>query len=1168
VSAEARPKKRSPRTARAEAGATTVNNTQAGSIANQAGGTITDDVMAVAPERRPPSTQPAVTAATVYPPDAATAGPAGDGSAPAGASTASHGEARSESAGSPTAESGETRGEPARSQHRRTLPKPAKKGPIPPTRPNIAAALSYLPPDLDRETWIKIGMAIKNALGEDGFETFDGWSKGGQSYHAADCRDAWKSIRTGGKTTIASLWRLALDAGWQPGSEAHQETEAERLERERQQTARAERDAKRKARKAREAARKAIALEKYVTPALPDHPYLVRKNILPTETLFEAPAEQIATIIGYLPQSDGEPLTGRVLVAFVEIGGQRTTAEFIDEQGRKSALAGGPKSGGYWPAQPLPEGDSDGDGRALLIGEGVATALSARVATGYLAVAALSASNLPKAATALRERYPAARLVLLGDIGNSLKYAEQAAQAVGAALAVPRFAPEHIQAFQEEHGKPPTDFNDLAALTGLEEVRRQIEGVDQEGRDVMGNPGEPGGQEKSSEEMNTTLPALPTLARDTAYTEGEKSYTDSYTEPKKPTPSEHGAFVYLADNGAPKLVIESKAARIMAGQMREAMYAYDVEAGCWHRYTGHCWALLPSAAEPERFILKTLYEDTHPIGFRRAYFNGILDIIQRAGMLSLPPKPVGKIPFKNGLLDIATRRLEPTTPATAATFFIPHDYTGSSDCPVFREWLRSATGNDDGLIQLLRAFIAAALTGRADLQKFLHLLGPGGTGKSTFIRLLFALVGTENAVTTDLRQLEQNRFEPACLHGKRLAAITDSDKYGGAVNVLKAVTGQDPVRHERKHVQQSGTFVFEGMVVIASNEPLASTDYTSGLARRRLVVKFDRRIPPHEKAAFLAAGGEARLHEEIPAIINWALELSREDVTRLFMNPPAKAAEAAFEALTAQNPIAEWITENLVPASGQWLGIGVNKDGRTPEGRAVFEEADTKLYPNYLRWCSENKREALSLRRFRHAAVDMLKTLGVDVLEARRGTGQGIQGVRLRNPAESIHSWSAGPVQDESYTGAGPSVGKDGLEAAPVQDVKEMQDFSNIIVGKNSAPQNSPCSPWKPGQVQDESYTDTLPSVGKDGLEAAPVQDVKEMQDFSNIIVGKNSEAESRSLVACADCRHFQRDRIGDGSGIGRCKVLPDPPGPLLYPRVERICEDFDPATAKVPLAP
>jgi putative DNA primase/helicase len=337
---------------------------------------------------------------------------------------------------------------------------------IPPTPENIRAALSYLSPDVDRAAWVKIGAAVKDGLGHDGFGLFDDWSKRGHAYNATDCRDAWKSLKNNGQVTVGSLFFLARKAGWTPEGEAHQETEAERLERERQRQARAERDAKEQARREREAARKAAALWKAGTPLQADHGYLVRKGIQPVSALREISAEHAAGLLGYAPKSDGEPLAGRLIVVPVKIGGKLVTAELIDEAGRKSALAGGPKSSGLWAAPPLPQGD--GAGRVLLIGEGVATVLTATAATGHAAVAALSAGNLPKVAQALREGYPAARLVILGDLGGGLKYAERAAKAAGVALAVPDFTGLDV-------GETDTDFNDLSRVAGLDAVRGQIE---------------------------------------------------------------------------------------------------------------------------------------------------------------------------------------------------------------------------------------------------------------------------------------------------------------------------------------------------------------------------------------------------------------------------------------------------------------------------------------------------------------------------------------------------------------------------------------------------------------------------------------------------------------------------------------------------------------------
>lgn len=218
-----------------------------------------------------------------------------------------------------------------------------------------------------------------------------------------------------------------------------------------------------------EAALKAAAIWKAADPAAEDHPYLSRKGVKPVATLREIPAGRLSNLLGYTPKSKGETLAGRVLIAPVKVGGKVSTAELIDETGRKSAVYGGMKTGGYWATQPLPD-DLD----TLLIGEGVATVLSASEATGFHAIATLSSGNLEAVAVAMRGKYPAARLVILGDLGNGQEKAEFAANAVSGFLALPQFGEDELI-----HGKAPSDFNDLAALNGPESVKRAIEGAKQ-----------------------------------------------------------------------------------------------------------------------------------------------------------------------------------------------------------------------------------------------------------------------------------------------------------------------------------------------------------------------------------------------------------------------------------------------------------------------------------------------------------------------------------------------------------------------------------------------------------------------------------------------------------------------------------------------------------------
>jgi putative DNA primase/helicase len=333
----------------------------------------------------------------------------------------------------------------------------------------IGTALQFVPAD-DRDTWLKIGMAIKSELGDSGFDMWDGWSQQAESYNNGDARDVWRSLKPDGGVTIGTLFHEAKASGWRGNDQHQQPTPEELAERQRIAAERAEQEQATIQRERADTAAKAAEILKAATPAQADHPYLVRKQVAPVNTVREIDATVAASILGYQPKSGGESLTGRLLVVPVKQGNAISTLELIDGDGRKTALAGrGTKAGGYWATERLP--DSNGQGVTLLIGEGVATVLSASEATGWTAIAALSSGNLPVVAKVMRENYPAAELVILADLvkatGEADPHAIEAAQSVGGKLAVPDFGADRDPGL--------TDFNDMAVTIGKDAVKRTVQ---------------------------------------------------------------------------------------------------------------------------------------------------------------------------------------------------------------------------------------------------------------------------------------------------------------------------------------------------------------------------------------------------------------------------------------------------------------------------------------------------------------------------------------------------------------------------------------------------------------------------------------------------------------------------------------------------------------------
>jgi len=342
--------------------------------------------------------------------------------------------------------------------------------------PRVESALPSIDA-ADRDTWTRCGMAIKSEFGEAGFPLWDVWSRTADNYNERDAQDVWRSFGESGSVGLGSLFFLARESGWSD-STPRRELSPEKAEaRRRSKEEAARRDTEEEARAKAQAREWAARIISAAQPARPDHPYLTRKQVPPA--MLEIHAGDAARIIGYRPAAGGQDLTGRLLVTPLERDGEAgpCTVEFIDEAGRKTALAGrGTKAGAFGrldACQGVPD--------MVVIGEGSGTVLSALAALSGRNMAGFMTScntNMPHVAQTMAQRYPRARIIILADLikttGGPDQHAVKAARLVGGFLAVPDFGP----GWTADQG---TDFNDLACAQGFgsEAVRACIDAAGQ-----------------------------------------------------------------------------------------------------------------------------------------------------------------------------------------------------------------------------------------------------------------------------------------------------------------------------------------------------------------------------------------------------------------------------------------------------------------------------------------------------------------------------------------------------------------------------------------------------------------------------------------------------------------------------------------------------------------
>lgn len=348
---------------------------------------------------------------------------------------------------------------------------------FPPDSPErVASALSYLDAG-DRDLWVRMAFATKDALGEDGSDAWMNWSRTADNFHQAAADAVWKSAKAGGKTGAASLFYLARQAGWKDDSKPVAVDSAELARRNAERTARDKQAAEEKAKAQASAAERARAIFEAGQTVIgaASHSYLERKGVKAHGGLRIGDWPVIDSDTGEV----GRTVSDALLVPIRDRTGKLWSLQAIFDGkvlfGRdKDYLAGGAKAGHFFAIGKPQEQEGK---KVYVLVEGYATGASLHECTGHCVLVSFDASNLLHVAAAIRERQLDAIILFAADndqftkrrdgapYNPGVEAATMAARAVGGFLAVPRFASLDGQ---------PTDFNDLQQREGSEAVVTQI----------------------------------------------------------------------------------------------------------------------------------------------------------------------------------------------------------------------------------------------------------------------------------------------------------------------------------------------------------------------------------------------------------------------------------------------------------------------------------------------------------------------------------------------------------------------------------------------------------------------------------------------------------------------------------------------------------------------
>jgi putative DNA primase/helicase len=289
----------------------------------------------------------------------------------------------------------------------------------------------------------------------------------------------------------------------------------------------------------------------------------------------------------------------------------------------------------------------------------------------------------------------------------------------------------------------------------------------------------------------------------------------------------------------------------------------------------------------------------------------------------------------NGALHISTGELAKHQPKHYATSAVPYKYDPDARPAIWNYFLRNTV---PAAANFLQEFAGYALTTEMTHELAVWLFGPPGSGKSTFIAGLAAMLG-HRAGILGLADLERSRFTLADLPGKTLVVASEQpSSYLASTNTLNAIISGEPIQVERKY-RDPFTVIPRAKVCWAMNELPRVADANSGLFRRVKVVAFpqlaeDERDPKIKHA----------IEQEGAGILNWALEGLRRLKERGHFEVPTGVEDATKQ----------FRENNDVPA----LFI----EDRCVQGADLKVQA-SQLYTEYKEWCLENGHRPMSSTR-------------------------------------------------------------------------------------------------------------------------------------------------------------------------------------------------------------
>ncbi|HFO8771662.1 TPA: DNA primase family protein [Escherichia coli] len=410
---------------------------------------------------------------------------------------------------------------------------------------------------------------------------------------------------------------------------------------------------------------------------------------------------------------------------------------------------------------------------------------------------------------------------------------------------------------------------------------------------------------------------------------------------------------------------DSERAQFLAGRFDGV--CVHPESEIVHVWRGGVWCPV-STMELSREMV-AIYSE-HRATFSKRVINNAVEA------LKVIAEPMGEpsgdlLPFANGALDLKTGEFSPHTPENWITTHNGIEYTPPApgenirdNAPNFHKWLEHAAGKDPRKMMRICAALYMIMANRYDWQMFIEATGDGGSGKSTFTHIASLLAGKQNTVSAEMTSLDDAGGR-AQVVGSRLIVLADQPKYTGEGTGIKKITGGDPVEINPKY-EKRFTAVIRAVVLATNNNPMIFTERAGGVARRRVIFRFDNIVSEAEKDKDLPE----KVAAEIPVIIRRLLANFADPEKARALLIEQRDGDEALAIKQQTDPVIEFcqFLNFLEEARGLMMGGG---------GDSVKYTTRNSLYRVYLAFMAyAGRSKPLNVAEFSKAMKPAAKVYG------------------------------------------------------------------------------------------------------------------------------------------------------------------------------------------------